>query len=158
VDIHVAVGFRGGLRLAALLLGALVAPDAHATLGGDAASIAVNEQHLGGVRHVTKFAIGERQDIVLASGASVREYLSPTGAVYAVTWRGPRMPDLRELLGPYLPQLSQATAQGGHHATTMVGNDLVVQSMGHRGSFVGRAWVPSLVPAGVDVGAMVEAP
>jgi hypothetical protein len=33
---------------------------------------------------------------------------------------------------------------------TMTGADLEIRSSGHRRSFVGRAWVPSLLPPGVN--------
>lgn len=126
---------------------------AHATLGGDVASIAVNHQHLGGQQRVLKLASGERHELQLPSGIVVHQYVSSTGAVYAVAWSGPRMPDLRELLGTYFPKMAQAKRlpTGGHTVMVKNGDDLVVQSSGHRGTFVGRAWVPSLVPAGVSL-------
>jgi hypothetical protein len=137
-----------------LCLGA--ARDAGATLGGDVASIAANAQHLGatGARvteQVQKLASGERHDLVLPSGVVIRQYVSPSGAVYGVSWSGPRIPDLRELLGARFADLAdrKGTRHGGRHAMTMTGTDLVVQSSGHARSFSGRAWIPSLVPAGV---------
>lgn len=132
----------------ALCSAALAAPDAHATLGGDVASIAVNEQRMGASRHVHKLASGERHDLTLASGTVVREYVSATGVVYAVTWRGPRIPDLRELLGSHFAELSDRDPGGGHHRMTVTRADFMVRSIGHGHSFAGRAWVPSLVPSG----------
>jgi hypothetical protein len=131
------------------------APDARATLGGDVATIAANERELAAVRHVQKLASGERHDLTLPSGIVVHEYVSAGGVVYAMTWRGPRMPDLRELLGPYFAELG-GHPWGGHHRMTMVGSDLVIRSSGHRGSFAGRAWVPSLVPSGIHVETALE--
>ncbi|HEY3819403.1 MAG TPA: DUF2844 domain-containing protein [Polyangiaceae bacterium] len=135
-----------------------VESEARATLGGDVASVAANEHRLAGVRHVTKLAAGERHEIELPSGIVVHEYVSPGGAVYAVTWRGPRMPDLRELLGPYFAQLSRRDdrPRQGHHRMTMTGSDLEIRSSGHRRSFVGRAWVPSLVPARIHLDAVLD--
>lgn len=130
--------------------------DARATLGGDIASIAANGRSLGAARQVTKLAAGERHELTLPSGIVVHEYVSPSGAVYAITWRGPRMPDLRELLGPYFAQLSGRASSGGHHRMNLAGSDLVVQSIGHRRWFTGRAWAPSLVPPGVKVDASLE--
>jgi hypothetical protein len=131
-----------------------IARDAGATLGGDVASIAANAQHLGAApaaRQVQKTPSGARHDLVLPSGVVVRQYVSPSGAVYAVSWSGPRIPDLRELLGARFADLAErkGTRHGGRHAMTMTGTDLVVQSSGHARSFSGRAWIPSLVPAGV---------
>src|SRR5580658_6552769 len=52
--------------ITACLLGA--PKNARATLGGDLASIATNEQRLDGARHVLKLASGERHDLELPSG------------------------------------------------------------------------------------------
>jgi hypothetical protein len=118
----------------------------------------VNQQRLGAARQVQKVASGERHELRLPSGVVVHEYVSPAGAVYAITWSGPRPPDLRELLGPYFAQLARRDSypRNGHHHMTMTGSDLEIRSSGHRGSFAGRAWVPSLVPSGVDVGASLD--
>jgi hypothetical protein len=132
------------------------ASDAHATLGGDVASVAANSRGLGAARQVKTLPAGERHELTLPSGIVVHEYVSPGGAVYAITWRGPRMPDLRELLGPYFAQLSGRASSGGHHRMNLTGSDLVVQSVGHRRWFTGRAWVPSLVPPGVKVDASLD--
>jgi hypothetical protein len=127
--------------------------DAHATLGGNVASVVSNQQQLGATHQVLKLAIGERHELQLPSGIVVHEYVSASGAVYAITWHGPRKPDLRELLGPYFAQLAQRSSQAklGHHHMLLEGSDLVIQSNGHRGTSSGRAWVPSLVPAGVNL-------
>ena len=154
--IHLQFG-KATLAAAAFVYGCLGAPeDAHATLGGDVASVAANQERLGGVRHVEMLATGERHEIELPSGIVVREYVSPSGAVYAITWRGPRMPDLRELLGPYFAELSSRDARGGNHRMILTRADLVVRSTGHRNSFTGRAWVPSLVPAGLNIDTALE--
>lgn len=150
---------KSALAAGAIVCSSLgVAGQAHATLGGDVASVAANEQHLVAAKQVQKLASGELHILQLPSGIVVHEYVSSTGAVYAVTWRGSRMPDLRELLGPYFTQLSQRGSRepSGHHRMSMVGSDLVLRSSGHRGSFVGRAWVPSLLPSGVNVDTSIE--
>lgn len=146
--------FRLGIVLAfCSTLG--LAHDARATLGGDADSVATNQQHLGATRQIKAMQRGERHELRLPSGPVVHEYLSPAGAVYAVSWHGHGMPDLHELLGAYFPQLSTRRRRGGHHRMALTGNDLVVESTGHGRLFTGRAWVPSLVPDGVDAAATV---
>jgi len=127
----------------------LVAASAHATLGGDLASVEANQQHLGATRRVHKLAWGERHELVLSSpsGLIVQQYLTPSGTVYAVAWSGPRLPDLRELLGPWFARLRTGR---GHHSLQLREPDLIVRSGGHRGSWSGRAWIPSLVPAGFE--------
>ncbi len=141
--------FRFALAVA---LGATLglAVPAQATLGGDAASIATNERHLGATRRVKSLPGHECHELHLPSGPVVREYLSPGGSVYAVSWHGHGMPDLRELFGAYFPQMATGHRRGGRHQMVLTGNDLIVESTGHGRLFTGRAWVPSLVPAGVD--------
>ena len=132
-----------------------MARGAHATLGGDVASVATNQAHLRATRQVRSLPTGECHELRPASGPVVHEYLSPSGAVYAVSWHGHGAPDLRELLGPYFAQLSTGQRRGGHHRMALTGSDLVVESSGHSRLFSGRAWIPYLVPAGVDVTATV---
>ncbi len=144
------------LATSAVLGCCLGAADARATLGGDAASVAANQQNLGATRQIQPLASGQRHELALPSGIVVREYVSSSGAVYAITWRGPRMPNLRELLGPYFAQLSSGSSQGGHHRMSLTGTDLVVRSSGHGHTFAGRAWVPSLVPPGVALDTLLD--
>jgi hypothetical protein len=121
---------------------------AGATLGGDAASVAEDARRLGAGRATQPLAIGERHLLALPSGIEVREYLSPDGFVYAVSWRGPRMPDLRALLGASFAQLaSPRSRSGSHHRVVMTGADLVFESSGHGRWFTGRAIIPSRTPA-----------
>jgi hypothetical protein len=86
-------------------------------------------------------------------GTTVREYLSPGGAVFAVAWQGPFMPDLRQLLGVHYdhyvnaPRLPGSSRSSAHIAD----EDLVVHSHGHARSFAGVAFVTSLLPFGVSV-------
>jgi uncharacterized protein DUF2844 len=129
------------------------ARDARATLGGNLVSVADNQQRLGAARQVVKLASGERHELTLPSGIVVHEYISASGAVYAITWHGPRVPDLRELLGPYFAQIARRDLypHDGHHRMRVDGSDLVIRASGHARSFSGRAWVPSLVPPGVNL-------
>jgi hypothetical protein len=132
----------------ALSLGA--SHEAHATLGGDLGSIAADEHVLTATRAVQKLASGERHDLALPSGTIVHEYVS-NGVVFAITWQGPAVPDLQTLLGAYFAQLASHVASGSHHSMRFVGNDFVMRSMGHGRSHSGRAWVPSLVPSGLNI-------
>jgi hypothetical protein len=141
----------------AVALGALgLSREARATLGGDAGSIATNQQRLAATRAVKPLPHGEYHELRLPSGPVVREYVSASGTVYAVSWHGHGMPNLQELLGAYFAQLSTGRRRGGHHHMALGGSDFVVQSSSHGRLFSGRAWVPSLVPAGVDPETSVE--
>jgi hypothetical protein len=85
----------------------------------------------------------------------VREFVSSAGKVFGVAWQGPTRPDLQQLLGSYFQQFSQAAqAQKAQHRGRgpLVVNEagLVVQLAGHPRFFTGTAYVPQLLPAGVD--------
>jgi hypothetical protein len=96
------------------------------------------------------------RETTLGNGTVVREYLTTDGTVFAITWRGPQMPDLNELLGSYFPQYvagvkAARAARGGARGPVAVDqSSLVVQSGGHMGAFSGRAWLPPALPAGVS--------
>lgn len=96
-----------------------------------------------------KFTVHETQ---AASGTTVKEFVSPSGVVFAITWRGPVMPDLKQALGRYFERYTAAdNHNGGLHRRMVNESDLVVQSSGRMRAFIGRAYVPQLVPAGVTV-------
>ena len=137
---------------------AVIAPTtAEATLGDDATSVRANQGHLGCELRVEKVASGERHVLALSNGTVIRQYLSPAGVVYAVTWHGPRMPNLQEIFGGYAAQLSQRDRiRGGRHNMTLDGTNFMMRATGHGHTFAGRAWVPSLVPAGVDLNALLS--
>jgi hypothetical protein len=90
----------------------------------------------------------------LASGTVIREYVSSAGVVFGVAWRGPQMPNLATLLGTYQPAFASgvqaAHAAGLRGAGIVNQSDLVVHSGGHTGAFVGQAWLPQALPAGVS--------
>lgn len=95
------------------------------------------------------------RETTLQTGTVVREYLTSAGTVFGVTWRGPLRPDLAELFGAtYFPQFASgvAAASGVRGLATPVSVDtssLIVQMSGHMGAFVGHAWLPQALPAGV---------
>ena len=89
----------------------------------------------------------------LDSGTVVREYLDAAGKVFAVSWTGPTLPDLRTLLGSKFSALTDATGrrtQAGHSQLALSQSDVVIVSNGHMRSFAGHAFIPSAVPAGFD--------
>jgi uncharacterized protein (UPF0261 family) len=93
-------------------------------------------------------------EIQAATGTVVREYLSPEGKVFALAWNGPRLPDLRQVLGSYFEQYRAAVqSQSGPRMArrpVMINQPgLVVQIGGHVGAFSGRAYVPEMLPSGV---------
>lgn len=123
-----------------------------AGLGGDASSVESDRARLKGAMRVTpqgNFAVHE---ITTENGLAIHEYIS-SGKVFAVSWRGPGIPDLKQMLGSYYGQFAQAASAPhyNHHHLNVETPQVVVQSSGHTRSFFGRAWVPALLPQNFSV-------
>ena len=75
-----------------------------------------------------------------------------SGKVFAVSWQGPWLPNLQQLLGPYFADYTSVQNQRHSRGPLLIHqSNLVVQSSGHMRSFVGRAYVPDMLPQGVRV-------
>jgi len=131
------------------LLGAL---PAHAALGGAYASIATDRAHLAARLQSTSAATHTLHTLTLGNGGMVREFSRPDGTVFAVTWRAPGRPDLRQLLGDHFQTLQSETARHavrGRRLPMMVNrSDFMVVSGGHSGAFWGVAYLPQAAPPG----------
>lgn len=154
--------------LAALLAGCFVMTSAgpgRAALGGDAGSIDSDVSAMQGTMSQPATTDSEPstaytvKTFVTAHGTKIREYAAPSGAIFGVAWQGRRPPDLSVLLGSYYSEYASATAAQRHkdlHRARIITPDAVVMLAGHMGHVVGHAYVPSLVPAGVDPKAVVK--
>jgi hypothetical protein len=162
--------FRGGQKLALLgcLLAAFGAAPAYAALGGapmttpsgaslnrsDAVANVATSSASGAAATTSSVAYTVRST-TLSNGTVVNEYVTTAGVVFGVAWKGPRIPNLPNLLGSYFPQyvdeLKTARAQGGATGpANIVTSGLVVHSGGHMGSFAGQAYLPQALPVGVN--------
>ena len=158
-----------------LTLGALIiflAPtSAIATLGEPVQSIAADQQALGGqlrMLNQPQPSTGEQalhqqpsapsnpaytvEQISTPAGVAVNEYVAPNGTVFAVSWRGPRPPDLSQLLGSYFAEYqTAAAAQPAQRQRLLLQTEhLVIETSGHMRDLRGRAYVPALLPPGVS--------
>jgi hypothetical protein len=131
---------------------------AWAALGGDVTSVQADQLHMQGTIRSTAKASYTVHEIQSASGTVVREYVSSsgssTGKVFALAWQGPWPPDMRQLLGSYFDQYSQAakaqsSARVGRRPLMIEQSGLVVEMGGHPRAFTGRAYVPQMLPSGV---------
>jgi len=90
-----------------------------------------------------------------ATGTTVREFVSSSGTVFAVAWKGAYPPNLKQLLGSQFEQYEQAmntpTGRASHGPVTIRLTNLVVQLSGHMGDYSGRAYIPDKVPAGASL-------
>ena len=133
-----------------VLLFGLALP-AWAVLGETAQSVQKDQARLRGSLRVSQTQAYTLHRIQAPYGTVVREYVSPSsGKVFAVTWNGPRIPDLRQLLGAYFSQFARAAqSRRGHGPLLVELPGLVVQSAGHPRSFIGRAYLPQEMPQSV---------
>jgi hypothetical protein len=126
-----------------------------AALGDTAASIESDRIALRGSAVARTAHVGFTVHELRVGSSLVREYVSPAGLVFAVAWNGLTHPDLSTLLGSYHAEYADARrnvrAQGSRRHQTLETDNVVVETWGHMRSLQGRAYVPALVPPGVDV-------
>ena len=124
-----------------------------ASLGGDARSVQADTAHMGATLNQSTAGKYQIHELQSPAGTVVTEYLSSSGTVFAVTWHGPFMPDMQQILGSYFQQYSSALSsqsrQYGHHPLNIKQQGLVVQTSGHMRAHWGRVYVPALLPEGV---------
>ncbi|MFC0402590.1 DUF2844 domain-containing protein [Paraburkholderia rhizosphaerae] len=96
------------------------------------------------------------RETTLGTGTVVREYVSAGGIVFGVAWNGPALPQLSKIFGDqYYQQYSEGAsaaraARGVARGPSSVEHGgIVVKSGGHMGHFIGAAWLPAQLPAGV---------
>lgn len=102
-----------------------------------------------------------RQQRTLDTGTQVQEFVNTQGIVFAVAWQGPVLPDLNTLLGSYFARYARAgqTARDSRRfggSIQINESGLVMQSTGRMRNFAGYAYVPALVPPGVDIDALLQ--
>jgi len=125
-----------------------------ATLGEPESSIAAEPQLGRASIKATDLSAYRVHESQLPSGTVVREYAAPNGNVFAVTWRGPFVPNLKQLLGRYFEEYAAGAKanHADHHHLEVRQSDLVVQAGGHMRATAGRAYLPQALPAGVTPG------
>ena len=129
-----------------------------AVLGDNAASILTDQARMKGTLRSVDAQTYVMHEITASTGAVVREFVSPRGAVFGVAWEGQFPPDLQQLLGPYFQQAQQAQQaasssqqQRQRRAPVVIETPgLVMYQTGHMRSFHGQAYIPQLVPQGVQ--------
>jgi hypothetical protein len=135
------------------------AAPAWAFLGGGVADVQGEQLRMRATRAVSStLQPGSVHELRLADGSSIREYVNGQGIVYAVAWSTRLKPDFTQLLGRYATDFDAGTAAlrtpGIKRSAVVDQGDLVVQSAGRLGSFVGKAWLKSQMPAGASANAI----
>ncbi|QWV99321.1 DUF2844 domain-containing protein [Geomonas nitrogeniifigens] len=130
---------------------------AEATLGETAQTIARDSKELSGaLLKSTNRASYRVQSIASGTTATtVREYVNPSGVVFAVAWNGLVHPDLHVLLGnyhdDYRKALSGTPRRQGRRGLKVMTRRMVVETWGHMRNLQGRAYLPELLPEGVSL-------
>ncbi len=127
----------------------------YAALGGHSALLGKEARALSAARVnadvYQKYFIQELK----SDSTSIKEYVRNDGIVFAVSWSGRDTPDLRVLLGGYSPAYEKSLKESKrirgvrHHSIEK--ENLVVQKWGQMRQLEGRAYDPSLIPAGVTI-------
>jgi len=133
--------------LLCVLAAACGSAPALAALGGDVTTVESDRASLKGALHLRTAATYTIHEIQV-TGLVVREFVSPSGKVFGVSWQGNGIPDLQQMLGSYYAGFAQAAsvAHYDHHHLNIQTPQVVVQSRGHTREFSGRAWAPALLP------------
>jgi Protein of unknown function (DUF2844) len=128
---------------------------AFATLGGSLDSVQADQARFKANIRITEVGAYTVHELTTPTDIVVREYVSPDGRVFGVTWRGPFIPDMQQLLGGYFQQyVLAAKAERERHVGRVPLNirlpGLVVQTGGHMRAYFGRAYDPQRLPAGAS--------
>jgi hypothetical protein len=144
---------RGVALLAVGLAVSGLAATAHAALGHAAATVQDDRLHMAAALASVTSPAYTTHTLTLINGGEVKEF-SAAGVIFAVSWRGPGRPDLRQLLGERFAtlQADNATSGGRRLRMPMVveRSDFIVHGGGHPGAFWGLAYLPGATPAGVS--------
>lgn len=136
------------------LLATLLPLEAGATLGGSASSAETDQARMHARREVTAGTAYSVHEITTPAGTVVREFVSSaTGQVFAVTWQGPFMPDLKQVLGEHFDTFVESASKANHGrgSVSVRKPEVVIHSGGHMRAFTGMAYLPGQLPEGVRV-------
>lgn len=124
---------------------------AWAVLGQSQDSVQSDARTLSGTLTITEMSGYSVQQIVRNDGVVLKEFVSPGGNVFGISWRGPTMPNLSQLLGANFTAFQQANqSTRGRGSLSIHTGALVVETGGHLRAFRVRAYLNNLLPAGVS--------
>ena len=149
---------RGLVRtLAALALeGLCAAAPAQAALGKSISSVWADGRVIEAT-HVLNLPgpLVSETTVLTSFGVKAREFSGPSGRIFAMTWSTHGMPYIKDLYAGYFPGYLawiHAHPQPGYvPALSVQTQDLRAHMEGHMGDWFGSAYVPALIPPGVDL-------
>jgi uncharacterized protein DUF2844 len=133
----------------------VIAKPSIAMLGEPEASVSTDRRALmatqGPVINHHSYQVQE----IVSDTTRVREYISLSGIVFAISWNGMAVPDLNALLGSYADDyrtaLQEAPREFGRRSRQIKTDRVVVEQWGHMRNLQGRAYAPALIPQGVSI-------
>jgi Protein of unknown function (DUF2844) len=144
--------------LSVLLVLALGSMPAWAGLGQPEASVTSDQLHMKSEHRVQDFQAYKVHELANTEGAVVREYVSPDGTVFWITWQGRSTPDMNQLLGNYVNNFQTATRDQTQirqrRGITIRTNDFVYSNFCRMGVCSGSAFAPKLLPSNVSAEVM----
>jgi hypothetical protein len=157
------LGIRDALCGVALLASVAALPlPAAAELGGDESSVLRQQVRMKATHSATAASQFTMHELRRADGSTIREYMGANGTVFAVAWDTRYKPNLKDLFGTSYPTYDAAVREemrrpGVRRQFGVRQPQLVVSSTSNQQQvFRGRAWVPTLVPAGLDPSLIVK--
>jgi hypothetical protein len=143
------------LTLVVLLGVFAVVGQANAILGESVDSVKSDRTALSALRYSTTKRNGYTVQEMVSPSTVVREYISPSGIVFAIGWNGLVHPDLTRLLGSYADEYQQALRQTsrkpGQRRTQVKARRVVVEKWGRMRNLQGRVYAPDLMPSEVSI-------
>jgi hypothetical protein len=128
---------------------------AQAALGQSIDSVASDRKTLSAVQRATTTHTGYSVQELKSDANLVREYVSPSGVVFAIAWNGLSPPDLTPLLGTYVGEYQEAlrhtVRQKGKRYSQVKTTNVIVEKWGRMRNMWGRAYIPTLIPNGVSI-------
>jgi hypothetical protein len=136
------------LNLVAIMVLGMSGP-AYAVLGGKVDSVAADQARMKASVKVTsngRFQVHELRN----DGNVVREFVAQDGTIFGVAWQGQSM-QYSQLLGSYTDRITKAAQSRRDHRAPLHIDEpgFVFSAFGHMRFYSGRAYIPSMVPAGV---------
>jgi hypothetical protein len=146
------MSLKPGYRLW-ICLALAISHSAFAALGGDfqpASKTGASNKASARMHTAANYKMLETQEL---TGTTVREYANSNGKIFAVSWTGPSIPDLRQVLGAHFADYTNNAyvSRRSHSHRSVEHTDLVVHSAGHMRAFNGFAYRPSMIPNGVMI-------
>src|SRR5262245_31822916 len=124
-----------------------------AALGDTVASVAADQTHFQARIKSIQAQNYSVHEMTRDDGMVINEYVSSSGKVFGVSWKGPVIPDLSQLLGSsfstFQDQVRASGRQARRRGAIVRRGDLVVESGGHPRDYRGRAYLVNLLPSNV---------